>query len=62
MGGHFLARSAYQGREATDREAALVLASYFAGDTLARAAGTARALSEGAEAVHAAAGALWGAD
>ena len=62
VGGHFLARSAYQAREATDREAALVLASYFAGDTLARAAGTARALSEGAEAVHAAAGALWGAD
>jgi 3-(methylthio)propanoyl-CoA dehydrogenase len=62
VGGHFLARSAYQAREATDREAALILASYFAGDTLARAAGTARALSEGAEAVHAAAGALWGAD
>jgi alkylation response protein AidB-like acyl-CoA dehydrogenase len=59
VGGHFLARSAYRARDAADSEAALILASYFAGDTLARAQGTARALSEGAEAVHAAAGALW---
>jgi alkylation response protein AidB-like acyl-CoA dehydrogenase len=62
VGGHFLARSAYQAREAADSEAALILASYFAGDTLARAQGTARALSEGAEAVSAAAGRLWAED
>jgi len=59
VGGHFLARSAYQAREAADSEAALILASYFAGDTLARAQGAVRALSEGAETVSAAAGALW---
>ena len=62
VGGHFLARSAYQAREAADSEAALILASYFAGDTLSRAQGTARALSEGAEAVSAAAGSLWAND
>jgi hypothetical protein len=59
VGGHFLARSAYQARDEADSEAALILASYFAGDTLSRAAGTARALSEGAEVVNAAAGSLW---
>lgn len=62
VGGHFLARSAYQARDAADSEAALILASYFAGDTLARAQGTARALSEGAEAVSAATGVLWQTD
>lgn len=62
IGGHFLARSAYLAREAADREAALILASYFAGETLARAPGAARALSEGAEAVSAAAGVLWSVD
>jgi alkylation response protein AidB-like acyl-CoA dehydrogenase len=62
VGGYFLCRSAYAARETGDDPAALVLASYFAGDTLVRAHGTARALSEGAEAVNAAAGALWSAD
>jgi alkylation response protein AidB-like acyl-CoA dehydrogenase len=62
VGGYFLCRSAYAARETGDDPAALVLASYFAGDTLVRAHGTARALSEGAEAVNAAAGALWNAD
>jgi len=62
VGGHFLARSAYQARDAADSEAAFTLASYFAGDTLSRAQGTARALSEGAEAVFAAAGSLWADD
>jgi hypothetical protein len=59
VGGHYLARSAWQARDESDSAAALVLASYFAGDTLSRAQGTARALSEGAEAVFADAGALW---
>lgn len=62
VGGHFLARSAWQARDAADSKAALILASYFAGDTLARAQGAARALSEGAEAVNSAAGVLWSAD
>ena len=62
VGGHFLARSAYQARDAADSEAAFTLASYFAGDTLSRAHGTASALSEGAEAVFAAAGSLWADD
>jgi alkylation response protein AidB-like acyl-CoA dehydrogenase len=62
VGGYFLCRSAYAARETGDDPAALVLASYFAGDTLVRAHGTARAVSEGAEAVNAAAGALWADD
>jgi len=59
VGGYFLCRSAHAARDEEDDSASLALASYFAGDTLVRAAGTARALSEGAEAVHAAAGSLW---
>jgi alkylation response protein AidB-like acyl-CoA dehydrogenase len=59
VGGYFLCRSAHAARDDEDDSASLALASYFAGDTLVRAAGTARALSEGAEAVHAAAGSLW---
>lgn len=59
VGGYFLCRSAHAARDSEEDTASLVLASYFAGDTLVRAAGTARALSEGAEAVHAAAGSLW---
>ncbi len=62
VGGHFLARSAWQARDEADSGKALVLASYFAGDTLSRAQGTARALSEGAEAVFTDAGALWADD
>ncbi len=59
VGGYFLCRSAHAARDSTDDTSSLVLASFFAGDTLVRAAGTARALSEGAEAVHASAGSLW---
>ena len=59
VGGYFLCRSAHAARESGDDTVSLVLASYFAGDTLVRAPGTARALSEGAEAVYASAGSLW---
>jgi hypothetical protein len=59
VGGYLLCRSAHAARDSKDDTSSLVLASFFAGDTLVRAAGTARALSEGAEAVHASAGSLW---
>ena len=59
VGGYFLCRSAHAARDSGDDTVSLVLAAYFAGDTLVRAAGTARALSEGAEAVYASAGSLW---
>jgi len=59
VGGYFLCQSAHAARDSEDDTTSLLLASYFAGDTLVRASGGARALSEGAEAVHAAAGSLW---
>jgi alkylation response protein AidB-like acyl-CoA dehydrogenase len=59
VGGYFLCRSAYAAREEADDQASLILATYFAGNMLVRASGAARAISEGANAVHTAAGRLW---
>ena len=59
VGGYFLIRSANAAREAGGEDGALILATYFAGNTLVRATGAARAISEGAHAVYTAAGRLW---
>jgi alkylation response protein AidB-like acyl-CoA dehydrogenase len=59
VGGYFLVRSAFTAREAADATQAFHLASYFAGDTLARAPGAATALREGADTVYAAAASFW---
>jgi alkylation response protein AidB-like acyl-CoA dehydrogenase len=62
VGGYYLIRSAFEGREAADGTQSFHLASYFAGDTLARAHGATTALREGADTVHAAAASFWAED
>jgi len=59
VGGYFLSRSAYAARDTVDSERTFALASFFAGDTLAKAHATARSLREGADAVHAASEDFW---